>query len=322
MARLQEPLRRILVGKGLSEAVGLGIQVVKGRVLSTRVLPLRDEIPKPAEGLPSGRPQGLVIWIEDLTEESALQERLSRAEKLEAIARMSAQVAHEIRNPLHSIGLEVELALEAAPPKNVEESLLSISKSVGRLDQITRNYLMLTRTSSGKKEAVDLVTILRDVLATYAPQCGESKIHVEIQGPPEAWIWADRRLMEQAIGNLMKNSIQAIEGQSVRSITWELMSLESGRWRLAVSDSGPGLTQDVIDHLFIPFVTTRAEGTGLGLSFVKQVIEAHEGSVQWVQNESAQSGARFEILLPGIEKDRKWSADTPWSKMSQERNDR
>src|SRR5262249_33534079 len=103
-----------------------------------------------------------------------LQERLRRAENLAAIARMSAQVAHGVRNPLHSIGLEAEVASELAGKAGqtaLKQSLQSILASVDRLEKITDNYLRLSKLSAGEKSRVDLRQLLESVLATYAPVC-------------------------------------------------------------------------------------------------------------------------------------------------------
>ena len=235
-----------------------------------------------------------------------LQERLRQAENLAAIGRLSAQVAHEVRNPLHSIGLEAEMAAEMAAQTGdlaLKQSLGSILNSVDRLQKITENYLKLTRLSAGEKSILSMDQVLDSVLATYAPVCEAQRVEitVSIEEGASLRVYADRELMEQVLGNLFRNSLQALEGQEGSQIHWSMGNAESGRFWLRVEDNGPGIASEIKDRLFVPFVTTRAQGTGLGLSFIKKVIEEHGGVVQSLNlQEKEKAGAVFEIILPAL----------------------
>jgi signal transduction histidine kinase len=259
-------------------------------------MPLRQE---------EGQPHGAIIVLDDLTEELDLQERLRRAENLAAVGRMSAQVAHEVRNPLHSIGLEAEMAAEMAARLGsvpLKQSLHSILGSVDRLQKITENYLKLSRLSDGQKAWVDLGEVLESVLATYAPVCESQGVRVDWTREMNAnlMIWADRDLIEQVLGNLFRNSIQALENLEMPhgpTISWTLGNTESGKVWLRIEDNGPGISPEVKGKLFTPFVTTRAQGTGLGLSFIKKVLEDHGGSIRNLDRPEGQ-GACFEMSLP------------------------
>ena len=262
---------------------------------------------------------------EILNEEVKLQERLRRAENLAAVGRMSAQVAHEVRNPLHSIGLEAELAIETASQLghvSLKQSLQSILNSVDRLQKITENYLKLNRLSTGEKGLIDLSDVLQSVLATYAPVCESQDVKVDWHREAKANlnVCADRDLLEQVLGNLFKNSLQALETLPLaapREIKWSLGNTENSKAYIKIEDNGPGISLDVKERLFTPFVTTRAQGTGLGLSFVKKVLEDHGGSIHNVSRpplcppstelpESVEAnfggrGACFELTLPLLE---------------------
>src|SRR3954471_7630553 len=129
---------------------------------------------------------------------------------------MSAQVAHEVRNPLHSIGLEAEMAAELAAQSGnpqLKQSLQSILGSVDRLEKITENYLKLSRLSAGRKTPVDLGEVLESVLATYTPTCEAQGVSVDWTREPGAdlMIHGDRDLLEQVFGNLLRNALQALE---------------------------------------------------------------------------------------------------------------
>lgn len=272
------------------------------RTLGGRIIPLR-----------SG---GWIVLIEDQTEDRALQERLHQAENLAAVGRMSAQVAHEVRNPLHSIGLEAELALESAGKSSdptVRASLQSILASVDRLQTITENYLRLSKLSSGERRASDVASILESALALYAPVCEAQGVLVDWKqvGGARARVSADRPVLDQCLGNLMSNALQALyeyqQGGSVPfdflpRVRWTYGCAESGRVWVRVEDNGPGISDSVLPRLFQPFVTGRAQGTGLGLSFVKKVVEEHGGEIQAYSHGSdpAFPGACFEIFLPAV----------------------
>ena len=211
-----------------------------------------------------------------------LQKRLQQAEHLAAVGRMSAQVAHEVGNPLHSIGLEAELALEVATQvKNpsLKSSAQSILKSVERLQNIIQNYLRLSSLTPGQKSAIDLKEVIESSLATYANSLQQLKIKVnwkfDSNLSAQTRVMGDSDLLEYAIGNLLRNSIQALETKSEamsRQILIQIGSLDRNRVRFIFQDNGPGISAEVQPNLFKPFFTTKAQGTGLGLSFVKKVF--------------------------------------------------
>jgi PAS domain S-box-containing protein len=266
------------------------------KVLGGKCIPLRSES------------AGWMLWIDDLTEEVEIQERLHQAESLAAVGRMSAQVAHEVRNPLHSIGLEAEHALELVTDTQVKVSLQSILKGVGRLQEITNQYLRMTRLSMGEKKPVELADLVETVLATYANACEELAIQVDWRcvGNISPWISCDRTLIEQSLGNLVSNAIEALKEKGDNKVPKIRLSYglaESGRAWLRFEDNGPGISESVVRNIFQPFVTSKAKGTGLGLSFVKRVIEEHLGSIEaWPEGHDPEfSGACFEIRIPACE---------------------
>ena len=238
-----------------------------------------------------------------LREMGELQIRLERAEHLAAVGRMSAQVAHEVRNPLHSIGLEAEMAADQAAKighLSLKQSLQSILASVDRLEKITENYLKLSRLSAGEKSFFNLGDALESVLATYAPAFQEQGVAVEWSRRPGAVlnVMGDRDLIEQGLGNLFRNALQALLDQPDPRVTFTLGDTESGRVWLRIEDNGPGIAPEIREKLFTPYLTTRAQGTGLGLSFIKKILEDHGGTISWI---ASSQGACFEVLLPMAE---------------------
>ena len=281
------------------DPVQLRVSPLATRVYGGHVMPLLLE---------SGQARGAIIVLEDLTEELDLQERLRYAEKLAAVGRMSAQVAHEVRNPLHSIGLETEIAAEQAAKIQdsaqrlpIKQSLQSIMAAVDRLEKITENYLKLSKLSAGEKALVDIGEVLESVLATYSAACESQRVRVDWTRAENSSLvlMGDRDMLEHVLGNLLQNALQALSGIQDPEIRWTLGNDKSGKILLKIEDNGPGLALEVKEKLFTPFVTTRAQGTGLGLSFVKKVIEDHGGTIQYLEPLKPQvGGACFEILFP------------------------
>jgi signal transduction histidine kinase len=148
---------------------------------------------------------------------------------------------------------------------------------------------------------------LERVLATYSAVFESQRIEVDWrhEGDGPLRVWGDADLLEQVLGNLLRNSIQALESvpDGTRKIRFAMgISAASRRVWLRVEDTGPGVPEEIRERLFTPFVTTRAQGTGLGLSFVKKVLEDHGGEVRYVTRDRAAGerwGACFELSLQG-----------------------
>ena len=241
-----------------------------------------------------------------LKEKVELQEKLKEIEHLAAVGRLSAQVAHEVRNPLHAIGLEAELALSLASERPLEtatsvgnpglkSALQAILSSVDRLEKITENYLKLSRMGTGERKPAELADLLQNTLATYATAIEKAGVRVDWkrEGDRPVDVRVDATNFEQAIGNLLNNSLQA----GCRRIEFRIGHLESGRGFLRIEDDGSGIPETARAKLFTPFSTTKAQGTGLGLSFVKKVAEESGGEVRFLER-TRLGGAGFEIVLP------------------------
>lgn len=290
-------------------SVRLSLVELENKVYSPRLMPL-----KPVENQRE-KHQGVIFIVEDMTEQVELEKRLQFAENLAAAGRMSAQVAHEVRNPLHSIGLEAEVALEALSQEQGEftsstakQSVQAILNSVDRLEKITENYLSLSRLSSGKKSKVWMDQVLERVLATYSLECEKRKVKVNwrIESAASLCVYGDPDALEQALGNLFRNSLQCFEELEPNShfiprIDLALGNTEDGKVWLEIRDNGPGIQPDFEQKLYVPFQTTKAQGTGLGLSFVKRVVEDHQGDIRY----HTKNGAVFQMILPSLEVDEK-----------------
>lgn len=246
--------------------------------------------------------EGQILLLDDVTDSLAMEKRLQEAEQLAAMGRMSAQVAHEVGNPLHSIGLEAEMGIETLGEESslthaiqLKQNFQMILQSVERLKKIIQNYLSLSKPTNENKTTVNLKDVIESALATHSNSIQAAGVHVKWKFGFSGLVFADPHLLECAVGNLIRNSIQSFEEHQVKN---PVIQIEVGQ-QLAQSyflfkDNGPGVPEKLRESIFKPFFTTKAHGTGLGLSFVKKVFEDLGGKFELIPHESS----AFIAILP------------------------
>ena len=208
-----------------------------------------------------------------LLQMSELQKRLQEAEHLAGIGRLSAQVAHEVGNPLHSIGLEAELAIDLLQEINAQErssqsihlrqSLQSILASVERLKKITQNYLRLSK-GDAQITQVNLSEIIENTLATYANSIQQVGARVQWNYPEnfkqedKLLVKGDAGLLEQAFGNLIRNSLHAVQSKSQgeRKIEIQITLTPDSQAMIQFFDTGAGIPEEIKQNIFKPFFVT------------------------------------------------------------------
>jgi PAS domain S-box-containing protein len=243
---------------------------------------------------------GTLVLLRDLATLRKVEAHLLEAGRFAVLAHLAAGLAHEIRNPLHSIRINataaeqyVDVAAADRRAGEVAESLHTIKKETTRLTDLLNNYLGMVRP---EKEigTVDLRELARRVIQLVGYTARQSRVEISLEGDeslPTVKGIPDR--LQQAILNLVLNAIQAMpDGGSLALRT----DSSQGVVRLTVSDTGHGLSQELADQLFDTRVTTKPEGTGLGLPLVRMIVESHGGSV-WYRSVPDQ-GAAFTLVLP------------------------
>ena len=243
---------------------------------------------------------GTLVLLRDLGTLQKVEAHLLEAGRFAVLAHLTGSLAHEIRNPLHSIGLNAGVVeqyigkpITPSTMKAMSESLRTIRDETRRLTDLLNNYLGLLR-SAPEPVPVDVQDVCRRVvqLLTYAAMKARVAIAFERNGdlPPVVGV-PDR--LQQAVLNLVLNAIQATpQGGRVALQT----SSSDGLVRVSVTDTGPGLPQGLSEQLFDTRVTTKPGGSGLGLPLVRMIAEAHGGSV-WYRSDPGK-GATFTIVLP------------------------
>ena len=277
----------------------LPLVTVKDKVVDIAVVPLRDR---------AGTLAGEVLVLgEDVTAREDARVKLVQSERLAAIGRLAAQITHEIRNPLSSIGLNIELLsddvvhLPVERRTEVKSILDAVLGEVRRLAEITEGYLRYARLPAPQKQQKDAGDLCADLVAFFANEASQKGVNVELHvqdALPKISVDVDR--LRQALLNLLRNGVDACgRGGTVRI---SARPDHQGRSDVAVGikiiveDNGPGVPSDLKDKLFSPFFTTKKEGTGLGLLLTREIVREQKGEV--VVDDSALGGAAFIVTLP------------------------
>ena len=230
------------------------------------------------------------------------QEQVLRSARLASVGRLAAGIAHEIGNPLTAVVGLVELARDDELDADERDELLArTTRETERIQRIIRDLLDFARPVSDDDadERADPVEVIADAVRLVAPQKDTSGIRIEQRLDPVGPVRGSADRLKQVVLNLLLNAIDAVEGEG--EVVLELAADETRDGRLAlvaVSDDGPGIAPEVRDHLFEPFVTTKAvgRGTGLGLAVCHTIVERLGGSLAVA--EAPTGGARFEVRLP------------------------
>ena len=256
-------------------------------------------------GQADGRSPTATAIFQDITDLERVDALNRRAERLEAVAELSASLAHEIKNPLASIRSAVEQISKPAL-NNEDRALLQrlvVSES-DRLSRLLTEFLEFSGLRMGKREIVDVREIARDCVALLKQHPERRGVEIDLVLPDDPQrVRGDRDLLHRAIFNLVLNAIQfSGEGGSVsvkvRRHTRVGGVLLRDMVRLSVSDTGPGVAPEDVPRIFDPFYTRRKGGSGLGLAVVHRAVAAHEGTV--LVERSRTGGAEFVVDLPRL----------------------
>jgi len=231
------------------------------------------------------------------TEEA--QRRLVQSEKLAQIGRLAASIAHEIRNPLTSVKLNIQKVLEDGGFTDVEREHLTLSREgIAQIEKFIKEMLNFTRATELQKASFAVEQIVDESLKMMGDAFREKKITFEKRldkSLPEFLVDGDR--LRQVFLNLLRNAVEAVgnEGRIVLSAVVK-DDKRGRRIRIRVSDNGSGIPEKDWENVFEPFFTTKSWGIGLGLANARKLIELHRGTIRVVR--SSGPGTTFEILLP------------------------
>lgn len=298
------------MGRIMREAISSGTRVGRFRTVVRRdgkdvALGISTAVLERAE---EGAPSVTAIF-QDITDLERLDLLDRRAQRLEAVAELSASLAHEIKNPLASIRSAVE-QLSRSPLSEEDRAVLErlVLGESDRLSRLLSEFLEFSGVQMGVRNDVDLSSVVNDCVALLRQDpTALAGVEVAAEGSDRpVWIWGDADLLHRAVFNLVLNAVQfAGEGGRVSvSVRVEGEHPHGGTVdvpcpvALSVRDSGPGVDPEVVGRIFDPFFTTRPGGNGLGLSVVHRSVAAHDGAI--LVERAPGGGAEFVILLPGL----------------------
>jgi two-component system sensor histidine kinase PilS (NtrC family) len=217
---------------------------------------------------------GYVYTFEDRTELRRLEREIGMRDRLAAVGRLAAGIAHEIRNPLASIAGSIKVLAQIAPFNDEQQTLLEIiTRESTRLNAIISDFLAYSREKSYKFSRQDLIPLLEDALVLLENRSNSAELTIVRRYLPEqAFAAVDADRMKQVFWNLLENAVRAMQGKGTITISVEP---EGEYWRLSIRDTGPGIPVGLADKMFEPFQSKFEGGTGLGLAIVYQIVQAH-----------------------------------------------
>jgi two-component system NtrC family sensor kinase len=293
----------------LALAVGVGVSLYARRVLRP-LGAVTDRAKVVAQG--DLTPRTVIASSDEIGELAATFERmvaaiaranadLVQAERLAAIGEMAAHVTHEIRNPLSSMGLNVELLEEelsgASGMTEAQQLVRAIKREIERLAELSDEYLRLARRPAPNLERDNLADLVREVVEFIRPELDKAKVICEVeiddQLPSVAF---DEAQIKQALLNLVRNAREAMPASGGELWLRVEASQKGDGVDLVVDDNGSGIDAEVREKVFDPFFTTKEGGTGLGLAVTRQIVEAHGGTIACEAR--VPKGTRVSVHLP------------------------
>ena len=243
-----------------------------------------------------GETTGTVITFQDLTHIRALEETSRRQDRLAAIGRMAASIAHEIRNPLAAMRGSIQMLHSEMDGESSQTELMEIIlRESDRLNRIISDFLSYARPRSSTHATVDVGELLKQTftLLRHSPEINDQQLIEQDVAEGPLLADADAEQLQQVFWNLARNALQAMpDGGTLRA---ELAKNSHDRLRITFSDTGRGMSPEQVEHLFEPFSSTTG-GTGLGLSIVYQIIRDHGGTINVRSRE--ERGSTITIELP------------------------
>jgi signal transduction histidine kinase len=242
-----------------------------------------------------GHPLGVLLLARNLTYLTQVETTLSYSRKLAALGRLSAGIAHEVKNPLNATMIHLELLkMQLADAPGALEHVAVIAAQVRRLDEVVQGFLKFTRPEELQLQPVDVGPLVEEIMPIVAAEAAANHVDVKLefpQGLPPAS--ADSSLLQQAFLNLALNACQAMPNGGKLRIAGAVSA--DRRVAITFEDTGVGIPPEQLDRIFDLYFTTREHGSGIGLSLVYRTVQLHDGEIE-VQSVPGR-GTTFRILL-------------------------
>jgi PAS domain S-box-containing protein len=254
-----------------------------------------------------GKIAGAIVHMEDITEKRHREAQLRRAESLASLTTLAAGVAHEIKNPLGSISIHIQLIKKSLHGKEtveipfLERHLGVVDEEIERLNKIVVDFLFAVRPMDVQLRESDPGKLVAEIADFIRPEAEKAKVNLVLRVAEGLSLVAlDERLMKQALLNLVKNALAAMPGGGELKLSADSSDEEV---ILSVEDSGLGISEEDLPKIFEPYFTTKDNGTGLGLTITFKIVREHGGEISVASRPGL--GSTFAIHLPVPQKDKK-----------------
>jgi len=237
---------------------------------------------------------GYVYTFEDRTELRRLEGEVRMRDRLAAVGRLAAGIAHEIRNPLASIAGSINVLSQVTALNDDQQTLVDIiTRESTRLNSIISDFLVYSREKSFKFSRMDVIPLMEDALVLLSNRSQTQDLRIVREyALPEAFVAADPDRLKQVFWNLLENAVRAMKGKGVITVS---VRVEGDFLRIGIRDTGPGIPLQLTEKIFEPFQSQFEGGTGLGLAIVYQIVQAH-GAKIYVQSTLGE-GAEFILKM-------------------------
>ncbi|GIO89751.1 ATP-binding protein [Paenibacillus lactis] len=245
-----------------------------------------------------------LISVKDVSDFKRIEQTAYQNDKLAMLGKISASIAHEIRNPLTSIRGFIQLLRPHLVSLGKEEYARIILTEIDRANDIIYEFLNSSKPSAPETKVVAVSSLLKEVVLLTESEAlmKGCQINLHTEEMPPAFISVDVKQIKQVILNIIKNALDAINEQKVENFTGmiDISARDNGKnISICISDNGAGMDQNTLNHLFNPFFTTKESGTGLGLSVSYSIIRNHGGSI--AVDSQIGEGTEFVITFPKLE---------------------
>lgn len=252
-----------------------------------------------------GRPAGVIVLLKDVTELLDLERRVRVADKLAGLHTLSAGVAHELRNPLSAIDLNLHLLEEdlragTQPSSRVDKYLHVLNAETRRLAAILDNFMKFARPGSLRFHTINTEQLLSHIMSLLQYEAQDRRIQLIAKAPnPLPALMGDETEISQVLVNVIVNAFHAMPDGGVCHVIAKGTTTNDKEWvELTVQDSGIGIKKEALPRLFEPFYTTKTAGSGLGLAIAYRIVQDHEGTIQVSSTPGV--GTTVVIRLPAV----------------------
>ena len=222
-----------------------------------------------------------------------------KAEKLAIMGQLTAITLHEVRNPLTTLKVSLQLLHKELKESKHEKSIKRMLESLDRANNLITNYLRLAKPGIPKRQIHKMRELIESVASFYAAEFSNRGIHfTRSYSPSLPLLSVDGDQFKQVLANILINAADATPSGGRVSLSVEY-DQETESVRISVRDTGPGVAEDVLPHIFEPFYSSKEKGTGLGLYVCREIIHNHGGKIQVVNN--SDRGCTVTIILPKID---------------------